>query len=194
MAPTSSRDTASSHWFGSAFVELDPILQDLHREGGILSGSVEIGVPAGLAGIVGRSLARRLGVPIDRGRHDLTVTISHGPDALNWDRRFDGRTVMKSVFRPVGQRPDGYWVERSGSVTLLLTVDVIDGGWYWRCFQVKALGLRFPAWLFPRSRAYKRIEDGLYRFYVGFSFPVLGTVLSYGGLLKPVRAAGKLAS
>jgi hypothetical protein len=39
-------------------------------------------------------------------------------------------------------------------------------------------------WLVPRSRAYKRIEDGRYRFFVGFTLPFLGEVFSYSGLLE----------
>jgi hypothetical protein len=38
--------------------------------------------------------------------------------------------------------------------------------------------------LFPRSDAYKRIEGGRYRFQVTFTLPLLGTVLSYAGLLE----------
>lgn len=44
-------------------------------------------------------------------------------------------------------------------------------------------GVRMPLWLLPRTTAYKRIEAGRYRFQVAFSLPLLGTVLSYGGLL-----------
>jgi hypothetical protein len=43
--------------------------------------------------------------------------------------------------------------------------------------------LALPLALLPRARAYKRIEAGRYRFEVAFVLPVLGTVLSYGGLL-----------
>jgi hypothetical protein len=68
-------------------------------------------------------------------------------------------------------------------VRLGLAVEVIDGGWYWRCRKVWLYGIRLPLALFPRSDAYKRIEDGRYRFQVTFTVPLLGPVLSYGGLL-----------
>jgi hypothetical protein len=175
---------AVSRWFGPAFTDLHPLLQQLHREGGILSGLVEVHVPTGLAGFVGKRLAARLGVPTEGVRHDFAVTISHETDGLHWDRCFDGTREMRSLFRPVGQFPSGHWVESTGPVTMTLTVDIIDGGWHWRCLTMAVWGVGVPAWLFPRSRAYKRIEDGRYRFYVGFSLPLLGTVLSYGGLLE----------
>jgi hypothetical protein len=173
-------------WFGPAFFELHPLLQGLHRHGGDLSGTIEVEIPGGLAGLAGRALAKRLGVPIDGARHELSVKISHQVDGLHWDRCFDGRTIMRSLFVPVGRRPTGYWMERSGPLKMYLTVDIVDGGWYWRCLRLRVKGLRLPVWLFPKSRAYKRIEDGNYRFYVGFSVPLLGTILSYSGLLQPV--------
>jgi hypothetical protein len=39
-------------------------------------------------------------------------------------------------------------------------------------------------WLAPKMQAYKCIEAGKYRFYVGFSFFMLGTIFSYSGLLS----------
>jgi hypothetical protein len=66
-----------------------------------------------------------------------------------------------------------------------LTVDINQGGWYWRCLEIRILGLRMPLWLFPNSKAFKMIEDGRYKFYVGFSLPWIGTLLSYSGSLSP---------
>src|SRR5690349_20256630 len=47
-------------WFGSGFAELHPLLQLLHRKGGVLRGPVEVSFGQGLAGVVGRRLASRL--------------------------------------------------------------------------------------------------------------------------------------
>ena len=96
----------------------------------------------------------------------------------------DNTQTMKSLFTPVGTMEDGHWVEQTGPLTLRLTVDIIDRGWHWRCLGFRFLGIPLPAWLFPNSQAYKTIEDGKYRFYVGFSLPVLGLLLSYGGVLE----------
>lgn len=90
---------------------------------------------------------------------------------------------MKSIFTPVGTIEDGYWAEQTGVLKLHLTVDIKNGGWHWRCLSIRFLGLPLPVWLFPKSKAYKTIEDELYRFYVGFSLPVLGELLSYSGQL-----------
>jgi hypothetical protein len=44
-------------WFGDDFVQLHPLLQQLHRHGGRLSGQVMIDIPSDVAGLFGRRLA-----------------------------------------------------------------------------------------------------------------------------------------
>lgn len=175
--------TAVSNWFAEKFSDLHPLIQSLHIYGGELSGPVEIRIGTGLSKVFGTALARQLSVPTTPGLHTLKVDISHGDDGLHWDRCFDGETQMKSLFVPKGSMPDGYWIENTGPARLALTVDIINGGWHWRCLKIWVRGIRVPKWLFPNSTAFKRIEGGRYRFYVGFSLPLMGTVLSYSGLL-----------
>jgi len=91
---------------------------------------------------------------------------------------------MDSTFRPLGTWPDGLWLEQTGPVRLGLAVEVIDGAWHWRCRKSWLYGVRLPQTLFPQSSAYKCVEDGKYRFQVMFAVPLLGRVLSYGGLLE----------
>lgn len=170
-------------WFGSRFGDLHPLLQELHTLGGTLHGDVYIVYGGGLAGVIGRRIAKKLNVP-GAGRHKFMVRISHHSDGLHWDRTFDDTTDMRSVFTPVGAIDDGYWIEQTGPLKLRLTVDIEKGGWYWRCLGFQLWGVPLPVWLFPNSRAYKTIEDGQYRFYVGFSLPLLGPLLSYSGLLR----------
>ena len=182
-----SDDTAVSRWFGPAFAHLHPQLQALHRRGGTLQGPLAIRFGRGLAGVVGRRLARKLGIPADGAAHRLHVAIRHADGLLHWDRRFDDGARFVSTFRPYGHWPDGGWIEETGAVSLRLQVDVVDGGWQWRCIGAQ-LGRRpVPLWLLPRTRAGKRIEAGDYRFDVSIALPLLGEVLGYGGLL---RAAG----
>jgi len=176
--------TPSSHWFGQRFSELHPLLQALHVNGGTLSGPVTITLGDGLAAIVGRRLGTKLGIPVDGNQHTLQVTLSHRSDGLHWDRCFDGDHWMRSLFEPVGQWPDGHWLETTGPIKLRLTVDIRDGGWYWRVLKGQIGGVTLPAWLLPNTTAFKRIEDGRYRFHVSIAMPLLGTVLSYGGLLE----------
>jgi Domain of unknown function (DUF4166) len=176
------------HWFGDQFAELHPLLRNLHLHGGALSGAVQIELGRGLGKWLGAAIARKFSIPTSAGLHPFSVRIFHAEDGLHWHRRFDGQTEMKSLFVPQGRIQDGCWTESTGPVRLALTVDIREGGWYWRCVKTWVHGVRVPLWLLPRTTAYKRIEDGRYRFYVGFSLPLVGTVLSYGGLLDTTVA------
>ncbi len=176
-------ESAVSRWFGTRFSELHPLLQTLHRRGGILRGTVEIRAGSGVAGWLGRRLGHSLGIPVDRDRRGFEVSIQHEADALNWIRTFDNGAVMMSRFEPVGTWPRGYWREQTGPLSMHLTVDVIDQGWEWRPLRASFGHVRLPLWVLPRCRAGKRIENGRYIFHVEFSLPLLGMVLSYAGML-----------
>jgi hypothetical protein len=175
-------------WFGPEFEHLHPLLQHLHLQGGVLAGEVHIQVGRGLAGVLGRRLAYKMGIPIDQPHCPLRVVISHRAQQLHWARTFGTGTgsakEVLSVFEAVGQHPGGYWVERTGAMHFKMTVDVIDGGWHWRALGASLHGLPLPISWLPRSRAYKRIENGAYRFEVAFVMPLLGPLFSYSGLLQ----------
>ncbi|WP_237060266.1 DUF4166 domain-containing protein [Microbulbifer sediminum] len=174
--------TIVKDWFGYHFADLHPTLQQLHTNGGRLVGDVTLSRGSGLAGVIGRRLAKKMRLP-EPGSHRLAVDISHGADGLYWHRSFNETNRVHSLFRPVGKIGNGYWIEETGPLSMQLTVDIIDGGWFWRCLKVKFMGLPIPRWLVPESRAYKLVEAGKYRFHVEFSLPVLGSLVSYSGLL-----------
>lgn len=177
-------DSVVSRWFGPAFDQLDPLLQDLHRHGGRLEGDIELSFGRGLAGLLGRRLARKMGLPTQPGNHRLAVDISHDPSTLYWDRCFDGGQRMASVFQPAGHWPDGFWIERTGAIELRLGVELVNGGWFWRLRSARIGRLPVPRWGLPRSEAGKIVVDGRYRFFVAFSLPLLGRLLCYGGDLS----------
>lgn len=172
-------------WFGAQFQRLHPLLQALHRQGGTLRGTVHISMAHGWRGLPAKWLASKLGLPREPGTHDFEVRISDQNGCLYWQRHFEHYPPMVSLFTPVGTIADGYWEEQTGALRLRLQVDMPGGDWHWRCIGVRFYGLPLPLWLFPQSQAYKQIEDGHYRFYVGFSLPGCGTILSYSGLLEP---------
>lgn len=180
---------AATQWFGPAFERLHPLLQMLHRSGGTLSGEVAISTGTGLAGRLGRRLARRLGIPLDRPRRAFQVRIVHDAQAMQWRRRFEGGAELVSTFRPVGHYPDGHWLESTGPARLRLGVDLAEGGWRWHLLGVALRGLPWPRFLFPRTDASKRVDDdGRYRFAVAFSLFPLGELLRYEGALHAIPA------
>ncbi|MBV8656849.1 MAG: DUF4166 domain-containing protein [Burkholderiales bacterium] len=177
-------ENAVTRWFGPHFSSLHPMLQGLHRHGGTLRGPLQIEFGRGLGGWIGRRLARKLGIPTDLPQCGFVVDIQHEADRLIWRRQFENGSDMVSIFTPIGAWPAGYWVEATGVLQLRLTVDVVDGGWYWRPLAVRLAGMPLPMWLFPSTDAYKRAENGRYRFAVVFKLPLLGRILSYQGLLE----------
>lgn len=181
-----------AEWFGSDFVRLHPLLQRLHLHGGVLEGEVELSYGRGLAGLIGRRLGRRLGLPAQPGRVSLRVEINHDARGLHWNRLFAGTRRMNSLFVPHGRFPDGLWSETSGPVTLRLGVQIRDGGWHWQPRAMRLHGLPLPLWLLPRSHAYKQIVTTdlgpRYRFAVSFSLPLLGQLLGYAGELDAAHA------
>ena len=180
---------AAVDWFGADFARLHPSLQGLHREGGKLRGKVAITAGRGVAGVLGRRIARRLGIPTGEPLSDFEVRISHDAQTMRWERHFGtGRTLL-SVFRPVGQYPGGYWLEDTVAVRLKLTVDLRDGGWYWRLQGASLRGMPLPLWLFRGTEAYKSVDaEGGYRFAVAFAMFPFGVLLRYEGVLWPARA------
>lgn len=178
--------TYTHPWFLDNFGKLDPLLQSLHVSGGKLVGPMQIEYGRGVAGVLGKWIGNKAGIPTDAGTHSLHIEILHCDDGMHWNRCFDSQCVFRSVFIPVGTQSDGYWLEKSGPHQLRLTVDIIDGGWYWRCHRVTVGGVSVPAWLLPRTMAYKKIEGHAYRFHVGLYFPIFGKILSYSGLLQRI--------
>lgn len=177
-------------WFGPGFATLHPLLQDLHRHGGELRGPIEFSIGRGLGGILGRRLARKLGIPLDGAHPEFVVRIQHVDGRLHWSRRIGSAPAVVSIFEPIGTRPSGYWIEAKDWMSMHLDVEVRDGGWYWRCMRMYVGGMRIPLWLAPRVNAWKCIEDGRYRFVVRLSLPGIGTLLQYGGLLE-IAARGQ---
>lgn len=171
-------------WFGAAFATLHPRLQALHREGGTLTGPVEFETGRGLGRLLGWIALRRLRIDPAAGPHTLTVRIRHDAQGLHWARRFNGGRELVSLFRPHGQWPSGYWIERAGPLALKLDVDFVDGGWRWRPLEYRLCGRGLPRALCPRVEAGKRIVGDAYRFDIRIALPGLGTVLAYGGDLR----------
>ncbi len=186
-------------WFGPEFAQLHPLLQGLHRDGGILRGQVELKLGKGMAAWFGRRIALGMGISahsLASGRCDFSLEVSHSDLAMSWCRTFgadlrssdNSASVVESQFKPVGNFKEGYWVEQHGGVRLHLTVELDQqGGWRWHLLHAFCLGLPVPRVLFPRLVANKTIRDDQYLFEVAFSYPLLGFLFSYSGRLRRAR-------
>ncbi len=179
--------TVVCNWFGAYFSNLHPLLQKLHLHGGRLNGEVNLEFAKGLKGLLGRRLAAKIGLPLKPGIYPFEVVISHNPESLIWTRQFNKNHIIKSVFTPHGKYPKGFWSEKTGPTELLLGVDIVDGGWYWRLRKISLRGKVFPQWLLPSTEAYKTIKNGQYEFSVSLTFPLLGQLFRFSGLLDAVE-------
>jgi hypothetical protein len=187
----SSATTLVSEWFGSSFARLHPLLRQLHSQpSACVEGTVVMRFGTGLAGVLGRRLARRLGMPDVAGPQHLIVDVGHDATRMRWQRRFGDGHALLSVFAPVGHFPDGHWIEDTGRIALTLQVDLVGDGWDWRLVGARMRGKALPLWLLPRFSAYKRVVDGRYSFHVGFALPGLGELMAYEGLLDPTPPVG----
>ena len=175
--------TTVEQWFGAHFADLHPLIRDLHRNGGTLRGRITVDFDNGLAGWVGRRLARRLGIAIDCAEQLLNVRIHDAADGLHWDRQFNGTREFRSLFVPVGSYPHGHWIENSGALKLRLHVRIVAGGWHWMPAGAQLGPIALPPWMLGSTVAYKEIIEGCYNFQVKIRLPLLGTILRYGGLL-----------
>ena len=175
--------TVVEQWLGYGFAELHPMLQDLHRTGGELSGPVEVAFGQGLAGFLGRRIAAKLGVPVVAGTHRLKVVIRSQDGILHWGRTFNDDSGFNSEFIPFGCYPQGHWVESSGPLRLVLGVSVQDGGWHWQHRSTRLHGIPIPRFLLPTTIASKHAEGEFYRFAVEVRASVFGKLLEYSGSL-----------
>ena len=78
----SAHSNAVVDWFAHKFSELHPLLQDLHRNGGQLHGTVQIEIPHGVAGFFGHRLAKKMGGPTTNFSPTFDVSISHADGLL----------------------------------------------------------------------------------------------------------------
>ena len=174
--------TVTESWFGSHFKELSAPLQQLHRAGGTLEGNVTFSYGKGLAGALGKRIAKRMGVSALPSTCPFRVEIEHTPTAMIWRRLFNDSVVCESIFEPSGSFDHGYWVEKTGAVQVELGVRLVDGAWHWDCRRVLVHGIVLASILRPVVMAHKRIENGAYCFSVEFRHPWLGSLFSYQGI------------
>ena len=176
-----NQQTLTETWFGPHFQTLHPQLQALHRQGGVLRGEVNFTYGSGIAGLLGKRIAKRMGVADLTSPSAFRVEIQHTHEAMIWRRIFNDSVVCESAFEPKGSYEDGYWIEKTGAVQVELGVRLTDKAWHWDCRRVLLHGIPLPSIIRPVVRAHKRIEEGIYCFSVEFSHPWLGKLFSYEG-------------
>ncbi|AWF82665.1 hypothetical protein BTJ40_18640 [Microbulbifer sp. A4B17] len=174
-----------TEWFGSDFSKLHPQPQRLHTTGAKLTGKVNVQFGSGLAGIIGRRIAGKMGIPKYTEESFFSVNIQHSSDKLIWSRTFAEGHTMTSEFVPVGTRGEaGYWIEKTGITSIHLGVSIEQGNWLWIPYTASIFHIPIPSLLRPKVSAGKSIVNSQYHFEVSISLPILGFIFSYSGVLR----------
>jgi hypothetical protein len=119
----------------------------------------------------------------------LRLEVRAFPDHQLWIRDFDGFS-MRTV-QLLGE--DGHMAEQRGPFELLLKVTAEEGAVVYRPtglrFGVGRFRVRVPWWIGPRVEARAWSEPGASEMHVhvAIALAVLGTIVTYGGTLKPAE-------
>jgi hypothetical protein len=125
-------------------------------------------------------VARLMRFPAE-GEHDIHVHFSQRDGVETWTRDFSGR-----IFRSYFSEKDGRLVERFGPLRFVFDLPSDETGLRMVLKGWSAFGVPLPLALGPRGEAQEFEQDGLFRFDVPISLPVMGTVVRYRGWLRPL--------
>lgn len=173
---------------GEAFDALPPSLRAMH-DGPVTEWVGTTTIRRGSGPIRG-ALAALLGFP-KSGRNIPTTVIFHR-DGLRerWERRFGSKTVSSTQVPGTG-RMLHLIMERFGPVTCAVAL-VLDGN---RLYFVPRhwwlFGIPMPRWLLPGGESQESCLDDSMAFDIKIALPILGTLVSYRGVLKPNRDVTK---
>ncbi len=112
----------------------------------------------------------------------LTVRFIARGRTESWERNFGGR-IMRSHLRRA--EIPGHVIERFGSFAFTIRLRWDGACLHYEIAGGRFLGLRLPRAMLPRSEAFESVEDGVFRFDVRLSLPVVGLLAHYRGWLKP---------
>ncbi|MDV3458467.1 DUF4166 domain-containing protein [Sphingomonas sp. HF-S4] len=168
---------------GPAFAMLPPRVRELHDSATARRWSGRAEVRRG-SGIMARLLAGLIGFPEPAPEVPVTVDFAPEGDAERWTRDFGGRRFA-SVQAPGIGRNAHLLMERFGIASFALAL-VVDGD---RLLLVprrwSLLGVPMPRFLLPRGISFETEQDGVFRFDVEISAPLVGLIVAYKGALTP---------
>lgn len=161
---------------GSAFVELAPRVQELHRRDGTQHYRGEVEVERGrspLAALCG--WATRL-PPAGRGPIEVEIIVDAQRE--RWTRHVGAHAMRSRLWAA-----DGLLHERLGLVEFGFRLFADQGVLKWQVACVRVLGLRLPVRWFAGVAAHEFERDGRYGFDVQAALPLVGPLLRYRGWL-----------
>lgn len=136
--------------------------------------------------MIGTLLLRLLGLPRSGKGQTASIQFEEDGQGERWHRRF-GRDNFSSRVKLHETKP-GPIVETMGGVSAVIGLQVLPEGLRWDIESLSLLGLPLPRCIAPVTQATEREVDGLYRFDVSITLPLLGPLITYRGWLQPDSA------
>ncbi|WP_246683658.1 SDR family oxidoreductase [Labrys sp. KNU-23] len=173
------------HVLGSAYRNLPPAIQALHRHESSHSVSGRASVERG-KGLLSRLVGALVGFP--EAGADVPVRVSfeigrsQGSSQEIWRREFAGRR-FRSVQTAGRGRNAGLLDERFGPFSFGLALLAEDGRLKLVVRNWRFLGLPLPRFLAPYGNSFESAEDGRFNFHVEIAHPLLGLIVRYRGWL-----------
>ena len=126
-----------------------------------MGGKIGLSFGKGLAKVMGKRLAQKLGIPLQPGEHELRIEIDDQEHSLYWCRCFDQQDMVRSIFRAFGNYADVYLLEKTALIQLILTVDIIDFAWRQRSLVRAFSACQCPAVISAFKGAQKNCRSAL---------------------------------
>ncbi len=173
---------------GSAWLDLDPVVRQLHTADRVVTARLEVRHGQGLLARIVRSLLR---LPRSTDGHDAVLRITSDARTERWTRTF-GRRSLVTIQRALS---DGCLGERIGPLEFRFRLHADAGALSY--VQVGAVlisgrwSMPLPRWIAPRVEAREERHDGGDRAHVRVEIcaPMIGFLMSYEGCLA-VEVAG----
>jgi hypothetical protein len=168
---------------GAQYVLLAPVLREVHEHVTQLLGTVS--VTRGKSPLA-RALASLAGMPracVDAPcRVDFTEDASTPPGAERWVRDMAGSRFSSRLIPTGPNQLD----ESFGWYRFRFRIEINAGTVQFALQDMRVLGVPVPRALLPRIVTRESGVDGAYMFAVQAHLPVLGLLVAYEGLLRPI--------
>ena len=188
-ARTKERTSLFALALHDAFRALPDPIQVMHDRSRCFSATGRCDVDHG-ANPIARLVSALFRLP--RAGRDLPVSVKFMArgESETWERDFAGHIMRSRLSRA---RIPGQIKERFGPFAFTIRLRWDSARLHYEIAAGRFLGLRLPRALLPRSDTFESVEDGVFRFDVRLSLPLIGLLAHYRGWLKADTLNGEAA-
>lgn len=174
---------------GDSWPDLDAAIRRLHNSGGTVHAVGVFQVSHGNNKLA-RMLARFARLPAAGEAVDVRLQVTEQEEGEEWLRTFAGHNLVSMQ----SDRGAGLLVERMGIVEMRFQLEVAGGVLNYQtvsaALRLGSLRVPLPHWLSPQVTAWEKAVGDLNQIHVSVqvNIPLLGRLISYGGMLTQVEA------